>query len=269
MRKITNPFLSIRLSIVWWPATLLLIIVVYYLVEDYLERYLNLPRIYHRRRLVLVYIAVVITICFPETLYDLLMVGVDLVLLGCHSLGSLYLDLCKWLIQFWIQIKELGEMQPKEIPMDTNWIVGWNSSIFRGRGRIRIVVSIDRETFVTIRKMVRPFLVWLKLLIKKFEAVTGYFYPFARYFYNWGILILENIFVYVWEAYKVFHKYLWPRDFRVLINRILFFKFLEKTLLPICRALWKMVKYCRREIIESWPRIWKKIWKKIREFLFW
>jgi len=156
-RFIRNPFEHL-LPIIWWPIVVLLIMLIYSLLEDYLERYLNLPMIYHRRLLGSLYAVVVITICFPQTVYDLLMLGVDLVLFLCQCFFSLYLGLYKWLTQFGIQIGGFWELQPKEIPMYTILRVRWNTTIFWGRVRIRIVVSIGPDTFVAIWRKLRRFL---------------------------------------------------------------------------------------------------------------
>lgn len=157
MRAIHNAFKHLieTLPIIWWPVVVFSFIFMYTLLEDWLEKTLWLPMIYHRRLLGSLYAVVVITICFPQTVYDLLMLGVDLVLFAWKWLASFYLDLSKWLIQFWIQIG-FGEMQPKEIPMYTVWRVRWNTTIFWGR--VRIVVSIGPDTFVAIWRKLRRFL---------------------------------------------------------------------------------------------------------------
>jgi hypothetical protein len=239
-----NPFehLIKTLPIFWWPLLLFSFVMMYPVLEDCLERLLNLPMIYHRRLVSSLYAVVVITVFFPHTVYDLLMLGVDLVLFLSQWVFYLSLGVYKRLTQFGIQILLFGELQPKEITIYS--IVRCNISIFWDKVRIRIVVSIDPDTFVAFFRKLRPFLVWFKLLINKLEPIAGYF-----------------------GGWKLFRKYIWPRDFRVLINRILFFQFLNQTLVPICGALWDMVKYWKREIIES--RVLNRIWKKIREFLFW
>jgi hypothetical protein len=252
-----NPFEHLP-HIIWWPIVVLLIMLIYSLLEDYLERYLNLPMIYHRRLVSSLYAIVVITVFFPHTVYDLLMLGVDLVLFLAQWVFYLSLGVYKWITQFGIQILLFGELQPKEITIYS--IVRCNISIFWDKVRIRIVVSIDPDTFVAFFRKLRPFLVWFKLLINKLEPIAGYLNAIL-------IPTFWRVCIYLWGGWKLFRKYIWPRDFRVLINRILFFQFLNQTLVPICGALWDMVKYWKREIIES--RVLNRIWKKIREFLFW
>jgi hypothetical protein len=262
-RFIRNPFehLIKTLPIFWWPLLLFSFVMMYPVFEDCLERLLNLPMIYHRRLLSSLYAVVLITVFFPHTVYDLLMLGVDLVLFLCQWFFYLYLGVYKWITQFGIQIGGFGELQPKEIPIFPIYsIVRCNMSIFWDKVRIRIVVSIDPDTFVAFFRKLRPFLVWFKLLIQKFEPIAGYLNAIL-------IPTFWRVCIYLWGGWKLFRKYIWPRDFRVLINRILFFQFLNQTLVPICRALWDMVKYWKREIIES--RVLNRIWKKIREFLFW
>jgi hypothetical protein len=260
MRDIHNPFKHLieTLPIIWWPVVVFSFILMYTLLEDCLERLLNLPMIYHRRLLGSLYAVVVITICFPQTVYDLLMLGVDLVLFLSQWVFYLSLGVYKRLTQFGIQILLFGELQPKEITIYS--IVRCNISIFWDKVRIRIVVSIDPDTFVAFFRKLRPFLVWFKLLINKLEPIAGYLNAIL-------IPTFWRVCIYLWGGWKLFRKYIWPRDFRVLINRILFFQFLNQTLVPICGALWDMVKYWKREIIES--RVLNRIWKKIREFLFW
>lgn len=70
------------MSILWWALIGVVAMAGYGMLEDDLEKTLGLPVIYHRRLSISLYLAIVFTLFFPQTVYDLVMLVGDLVLLA-------------------------------------------------------------------------------------------------------------------------------------------------------------------------------------------
>lgn len=255
MRKIR--FEEKGLPLIWWVVLLIGLLMLYDILEDYLSDTFNVRIIYYRRISVPIYVLILVQFCFPETLEDLVLLVLDVILWTWKWFEPVYKALKAFAVKFVnkIAFSEKNQLEPVPGYLSTWKFKGLNINLVWGRVRIAIVIS--PEALLRMARALRRFVYWLGLF--KIDELAlpqkqGYFeMVFLPYLYT--VLIPAY-----WKYSKLFQKYLWPENFGIVIYRIVSFAFLNKIFWVLLREV--------RIALNIRPDIFVLIWRKLRQFLW-